>query len=55
LLVTVCVIPVLFVHVTLPPVFTVAPGNAELLLTMLTGTSELAAESLTMTVPFITE
>jgi hypothetical protein len=55
LLVTVCVIPVLFFQVTFPPVFTVAPGNGALLLTMLTWTSEAAADALTVTVPFITE
>jgi len=53
-LVTVCVVPVLFVHVTEPPGCTVAAANGALLLVMLTFTAALGAPASTTTVPVIT-
>jgi hypothetical protein len=44
---------VLFVHVTVPPGFTVAAVNGELLLTMLTLAMELGAAVSTTTLPVI--
>jgi len=55
LLVTVWIIPVLFVQTTLPPGFTDAAANGEVLLVMLTLTSVSTAPAETFTDPVIGE